>query len=413
MTPLVTGSHVAEYDTWLGSREFAQNPYPFYEQLRSVAPVFWSELWGCWLVTRYDDVALVLRDHKRFSSFGRVTNVLQRELPPAVLTEAQPLISHYSQGLINVDPPDHERLRRLVQQAFRPGTLERLRPRIQTVVDELLDCVQSAGQMEVVRDFAYPLPITVIAELLGIPPSSREDFKRWSGAILEFQAVPRIDGQAVLRSQKALLELREYFRGVFEERRRSPRQDLISDLVAIEEQGDKLTEEELLSTCVSILIGGHETTTSLLTSAVWLLLNHPDQLQQLRGESSLIAAAIEEFLRYESPFQRLGRVARENVSICGQSIQHGQTVLCLLGAANRDPQQFPDPDRFNIHRCPNRHVGFGHGIHFCIGAALARLEAPIAINTILTRFPRLILDSETVEWNMGVLRAIKTLPVRF
>lgn len=242
-------------DTRLASPEFAQNPYPLYEQLRSSSPVCWSELWGCWLVTRYEDVTLILRDHKRFSSVGRVTNVLQRELSPALLAEAEPLIAHYSKGLINVDPPDHERLRRLVQQAFRPSTLERLRPRIQAVIDELLDCVQSAGQMEMVRDFAYPLPITVIAELLGIPPASRGDFKRWSGAILEFQAVPRIDGQAVLRSQKALLELREYFRGIFEERRRSPRQDLISRFVALEEEGDKLTEEELLSTCVSILIG--------------------------------------------------------------------------------------------------------------------------------------------------------------
>ena len=250
-------------------------------------------------------------------------------------------------------------------------------------------------------------------ELLGIPPARRQDFKRWSGAILEFQAVPRAEAEVTLRSQKALLELRDYFRSVFAERRREPREDLISDLVAVEEQGDRLSEEELLSTCVSILIGGHETTTSLLTSAIWLLLNHPDQLRQLRETPALITGAVEESLRYESPFQRLGRVANEDVELANQRIHKGQTVLSLLGAANRDPEPFPDPDRFDIRRAPARNLAFGHGIHFCLGAALARLEASIAIPTVLCRLPRLELDTQDVQWNMGVLRALKALPVRF
>ena len=402
-----------EFDSLLGSPDFARNPYPVYHRLRSTAPVFRSELWGCWLLTRYDHVAAVMQDHQRFSSMGRVTNVLQHELPPPLLAQAQPLVSHYSKGLINVDPPDHTRLRRLAQKAFLPRTLERLRPRVEGIVNELLDKVNPAGQMDFVRDVAYPLPITVIAELLGVPAEHRDDLKRWSGAILEFQAKPRVDAQIVLHSQQALLELREFFRGVFAQRRREPREDLISDLVAVEEQGDRLSEEELLSTCVSILIGGHETTTSLLSSAIWLLLTHPGQWQKLRETPSLITGAVEEFLRYESPFQRLTRVAGEDVEVAGQTIRKGQTALCLLGAANRDPGQFPDPDRLDIERTPNRHVAFAHGIHFCLGAGLARLEAPIAINTVLRRLPGLQLKTGAMEWNMGVLRALKALPVTF
>ncbi len=402
-----------EFDRLLGSPDFVRNPYPVYDRLRSSAPVFWSELWGCWLLTRYDQVVAVMQDNQRFSSMGRVTNVLQRELPAPVLAQAQPLISHYSKGLINVDPPDHTRLRRLAQKAFLPRTLERLRPRVEGIVNELLDKVTAAGQMDFVRDVAYPLPITVIAELLGVPAEHRDDLKRWSGTILEFQAKPRIDAQTVLHSQRALLDLREYFRGVFSERRREPREDLISELVAVEEQGDRLSEEELLSTCVSILIGGHETTTSLLSSAIWLLLNHPGQLQKLRETPSLITGAVEEFLRHESPFQRLTRVAGEDVDIAGQTIRKGQTALCLLGAANRDPAQFPDPNCFDIERTPNRHVAFAHGIHFCLGAGLARLEAPIAINTVLCRLPNLRLKTDAPEWSMGVLRALKALPVAF
>ena len=403
----------AEVDRRLASHEFSQNPYALYHWLRARAPVCWSELWGCWLLTRHDHVTAVLQDPTRFSSVGRVTNVLRRELPPPVLTLARPLIDHYSKGLINVDPPDHTRLRRLAQKTFLPRTLERLRPRIEVIVSELLDAVEPAGRMEVVRDLAYPLPITVIAELLGIPPARRQDFKRWSGAILEFQAVPRAGVEVTLRSQKALLELRDYFCGVFAERRRQPREDLISDLVAVEEQGDRLSEEELFSTCVSILIGGHETTTSLLTSAIWLLLTYPDQLRLLRETPALITGAVEEFLRYESPFQRLGRVANEDLDLANQRIQKGQTVLSLLGAANRDPEAFADPDRLDIRRAPTRHLAFGHGIHFCLGAGLARLEAPIAIQAVLRRLPRLELDTLEVQWNMGVLRALKALPVRF
>jgi hypothetical protein len=402
-----------DLDLLLKSPEFAQNPYPIYDQLRSADPVRWTELWGCWLLTTYEDVVAVLQDHQRFSSRGRVTNVLQRELQPSVLAEAHPLIDHYSKGLINVDPPDHTRMRRLAQKTFLPCTLERLRPRVEEIVNDLIDEFEPTGKMDVVRDFAYPLPITVIAELLGVPAADRDNLKHWSGAILEFQAVPRTDAEVVLRSQKALLELRDYFRGVFAQRRRKPEQDLISELLAVEEQGDHLTEEELLSTCVSILIGGHETTTSLLSSAVWLFINHPDLLARARQAPTSMNSALEEVLRFESPFQRLTRVAKEDVEIRGQKIRQGQTVMGLLGAANRDPAQFPDPARFDIERSPNRHVAFAHGIHFCLGAGLARLEAPIALNILFRRLPGLRLENRDIEWSMGVLRALRHLEIAF
>jgi cytochrome P450 len=403
----------SKLDLYVKSREFAQNPYPVYDELRSSQPVCWTEVWGCWVLSRYDDIVAVLQGHERFSSMGRVTNVLQRELSQPFLERAQPLIDHYSKGLINVDPPDHTRLRRLAQKTFLPRTLERLRPRVEKIANELIDAVEPSGKMDVVRDFAYPLPITVIAELLGVPASDRENLKHWSGAILEFQAVPRTDGEIVLRSQKALLELREYFRGIFAERRRNPQEDLISEMVAVEEQGDRLTEEELLATCVSILIGGHETTTSLLSSAVWLFLNHPDQLATLRRVQGAMSCAVEEVLRFESPFQRLTRVAMEDMEICGQKIARGQTVMCLLGAANRDPAQFPEPKYFDSERVPNRHVAFAYGIHFCLGAGLARLEAPIALNALFRRLPALRLETLDVEWSMGVLRALRDLRVVF
>jgi hypothetical protein len=402
-----------DLDLLLKSREFVQNPYPIYDQLRSADPVRWTELWGCWLLTTYEDVVAVLQDHQRFSSRGRVTNVLQRELQPSALAEAHPLIDHYSKGLINVDPPDHTRMRRLAQKTFLPRTLERLRPRVEEIVNDLIDEFEPTGKMDVVRDFAYPLPITVIAELLGVPAADRDNLKHWSGAILEFQAVPRTDAEVVLRSQKALLELRDYFRGVFAQRRRKPEQDLISELLAVEEQGDHLTEEELLSTCVSILIGGHETTTSLLSSAVWLFINHPDLLARARQAPASMSGAVEEVLRFESPFQRLTRVAKEDVEIRGQKIRQGQTVMGLLGAANRDPAQFPDPARFDIERSPNRHVAFAHGIHFCLGAGLARLEAPIALNILFRRLPGLRLENRDIEWSMGVLRALRHLEIAF
>lgn len=404
---------MSKFDHLLLSPQFSHNPYPIYHLLRSEDPVYWSDAWGCWILTRYDDVVSTLHNPQLFSSFGRVTGIIQQELPEPLLEKIQPLIDHYSRGLINVDPPDHTRLRQLVHKAFTPRTIEKLRSHIQEIVDGLLDEVQDTGEMEVVRNLAYPLPVTVIAELMGVPVKERDRFKRWSGTIIEFQATPRPTPEVILRSQQALLELREYFRGIFAQRRRQPQEDLISKLVLVEEEGDKLTEEELLSTCVSILIGGHETTTNLIASGLLLLLQHPGEMQKLKDNPSLITTSVEEFLRYEGPFQRNGRIVQEDVELGGKQLRKRQRVTQLLGAANRDPAQFPDPDRLDIQRHPNRHVSFGYGPHFCVGAALARLEAPIAINTVLRRMPHLRLETEDIDWWDTVFRGPKAVRVSF
>jgi cytochrome P450 len=301
----------------------------------------------------------------------------------------------------------------LVHKAFTPRVIERLRAHIQEIVDQLLDRVAAVGRMEVVQDLAYLLPVTVIAELMGVPPEDRDRFKFWSGRIVEFMATPRPTPEVMLRSQNALLELREYFRRIFAERRQAPREDLISALVRVEEAGDKLTEEELLSTCVTILIGGHETTTNLIASGLLALLQHVDELEKLKANPDLIGPAVEEFLRYEGPFQRNRRIATRDISLDGQEIKKGDLVVQFLGAANRDPAQFSDPDRLDIERSPNKHVAFGYGVHFCLGAALARLEAPVAINTVLRRMPNLQLAADTFEWQNTVFRGLKALPVKF
>ena len=402
-----------QFDHFLNSPEFGQNPYPLYEQLRAKAPIYWSEAWGCWLLTRYNDVVETLRDHRRFSSMGRLTSVMEQALPEPLLEQLQPLIRHYSTGLINVDPPDHTRLRVLVHKAFSPRVIERLRSHVQDIVNELLDRVEGARRMDVVQDLAYLLPVTVIAGMMGVPKEDRDKFKFWSGKIVEFMATPRPAPQVMLSSQAALLSLREYFRDIFANRRQEPQEDLISALVAVEEAGDKLTEEELLSTCVTILIGGHETTTNLIASGLLALLQHPAQLEKLKNKPDLIGPAVEEFLRYEGPFQRNRRIAAENVLLDGHQIKKGDLVVQFLGAANRDPAQFAHPDLLDIERSPNRHVAFGYGVHFCLGAALARLEAPIAINTTLHRWPNLRLAGDTLEWQNTVFRGLKALPVTF
>ncbi len=404
---------MSELDDLLQTAEFEQNPYPVYHELRERDPVYWSDLWGCWVLTRYDDVVSTMQDFKRFSSKGRFTRVIEGELPEPVLEKIAPLIRHYSTGLINVDPPDHTRMRALVHKAFSPRVLERLRSHIQEITDELLDEVQPRGEMEVIREFAYPLPVIVIAELMGVPQEDRDRLKGWSGRIIEFMATPRPSAEVMLRSQEALLELREYFRGIYDQRRKEPREDLIGNLVEVEEAGDKLTEEELLSTCVTILIGGHETTTNLISSGLYALLQHPDALLRLKRNPSLIETAVEEFLRYEGPFQRNRRVVMEDLDLRGKRIQKGQLVLQFVGAANRDPEEFPDPDRLDIERQPNRHVAFGYGVHYCLGAALSRIEAPIAINTILNRMPDLKLATDAVTWNNAVFRGLEALPVVF
>ncbi|MCY7419256.1 MAG: cytochrome P450 [Chloroflexi bacterium] len=411
------GAHpdTARLDALIAAPEVAQDPYPAYRALQAEAPVHWSAAWNAWVVAGYDDCISALRDHARFSSAGRLLELLDG-LPPELQATAAPIREHFStRGLIHVDPPDHQRLRSLISKAFSPRVIEAMRPRIEVIVEGLLDQVVDRGEMEVVADLAYPLPAIVIAELLGAPPEDRDRFRRWSDEIVAFQGTGRAIPEAVPRSASGITEMRAYLAELFEERRRTPHDDLLGNLVAVELEGQRLTTDELYSTCVTFLIGGHETTTSLIANGVWTLLRHPAQLAALREDPSLMGSAIEEILRFESPIQRTFRRVAQDTEFGGRSLRAGQIAIQLLGAANRDPEHFDEPDSFDIRRSPNRHIAFGSGIHFCIGAPLARLEATIALSAVLRRFPDLELATPAVTWQSekALFRCVSSLPVRF
>ena len=410
----MTAARAADLDQLLLAPEFIADPYPAYQQLRAEDPVHWCEPWGCWLLTRYSDVLTSLRDPLHFRNHGRFRPILEN-LPPAIRAEVAPLEQHFEQGLLNVDPPDHTRMRALISQAFTPRVVQDLVPAIQELVDTHLDAVQAQGHMDVIRDLAFPLPVIVVARLLGVPAADRDQYKDWSTASVAFQATARTTPEIIQCSQTALLAMRAYLREIAAQRRRAPQRDLLSALVAAEEQGERLSEGELLSTAVTLLIAGHETTTNLIATGLLNLLRHPEQRALLQQDPTLISTAVEELLRYDSPLQRNRRMVGQDLEFGGKPLQRGQLVLQLLGAANRDPAQFPAPDRLNLRRTPNPHLAFGRGIHFCLGAPLARLEAPLALGTLLRRFPRLHLATEQLDWwaEHGMFRGLRTLPVTF
>ena len=400
-------------DKLLTSPNFVQDPYPVYRELHATAPVYWCEPWGAWLLTGYDDVMTTSQSPDVFANQGRMEALL-RHLPTETWDELAPLREHFSSGLMHSDPPDHTRLRLLVSKAFSPRVIEAMRTRIQGVVDSLLDSVQAVSKMDVISDLAFPLPATVISELLGIPVEDREQFSYWAKAITSIQGTGQAKADVALRAQENLLEVRQYFSEIFAQRRREPQDDLISALVRAEEQGDKLNEAELVSTCTTLLLAGHETTTCLIANGILTLLKLPDQLDELRSNPSLLPSAIDEVLRYETPLQRVHKLVAKEAQIRGTKIKKGQMVLQMLGAANRDPAYFPDPDRFDIRRNGTRNFAFGHGIHFCLGALLARLEGEIAIRTVIERLPKLRLDTKTVSWAAGTyFRIPVSAPVFF
>ncbi len=401
-----------QFDSDLLTPEFFADPYPFYHRLRGESPVYWSERLQAWLLTRYAEVKPALND-PRLNSGDRISAIMRR-LPKTVQLEMQPLHRHMTKMMSFTDPPDHTRLRTLVGQAFTPRTVANLRPKIQMIVDDLLDAVENNGQMDLVQDFAFHLPAIVICEMLGIPKQDRETFKQWSNNIVGFVSAGEVTPEKAERAQQSMWSLTNYFHDLVQKRRQDPQADLISALVAAEEQGDKLTEAELLSMGVLLFFAGFETTEGLIGNGLLALMRNPFQLQRLRDTPSLIATAVEEFLRYDNSVQRQSRVASEDLEMGGQQICQGQYVILFIGAANRDPALFDDPDRLDICRQENPHIAFGYGIHFCVGAPLARLEGQIAISTILRRMPHLQLAIETVEWErLLALRKLKSLPVHF
>ena len=394
--------------------EFLTNPYPFYERLRSLSPVLRApgavEL-GAWIVTSHSACSTALRS-KQFGKEG------QKVLPPEKLAmiplERLDLVDRRRNNMLFRDPPDHTRLRGLVSQAFTPRTIERLRPHIGEIAEHLLDDAQKRGSMDLIADFAFPLPIIVIAELLGVPPEERDRFKTWSNQLIVGLS-PLAQQEDFVRIAKAIGELDDYLSGVIAERRRAPRQDLISELIQAQEAGDQLSQDEMVATCRLLLTAGHETTVNLIGNGTLALLRHPEEWARLRADTGLLPGAIEELLRYDSPVQMTLRFTLEDTQLGNQAVSRGDLLMVLTGAANHDPEHYAEPARLDVTReNAHSHLAFGAGIHYCLGASLARLEGQIAIGGLLRRMPGLQVAAEPLEWRKNpVLRGLKSLPVTF
>jgi cytochrome P450 PksS len=391
----------------ISSPLFKADPYSFYAQLRAEHPVFPVRLpdgQTAWLITRYDDALSALKD-RRFSKDK--LNAGQKQ--PWIPAYFKPL----ARNMLDLDDPDHARLRGLVHKAFTPKMIESMRQGIESLTEKLLDAAQARGRMDLVRDYALPLPTAIIAQMLGVPAGERPKFHRWSSAIVSSQSSK---WGAVWAIPHAFAFLR-YIRKLISLRRNHPQNDLTSALAQAEEARDKLNGDELLSMIFLLLIAGHETTVNLIANSALALLRHPDQMEKLRCDPSLIEPAVEELLRFEGPVETATeRYALEDVLISGSTIPRGALVYVVLASANRDERQFENPDRLDITRQNNRHLAFGQGIHYCLGAPLARLETQIAINALLRRSPHLQLEVPVTEvrWKKGlVLRGLESLPVRF
>lgn len=372
------------------------DPYPVYHWLRDYDPVHWSDGFNGWVLTRYRDVLAALRD-VRLRSFGRIESYM-RGLPQEEWEAAQPLYRHYMTWMVNLDPPDHTRLRTLINKAFTPRVVESLREYIESTCCELIDAAIARGHMDVMSQLACPLPALVIARMLGVPAEEREQFQNWSREISAFTGTGQPEVEKLRSAQRSMRAMTEYVTQLAAQRRQSPQADLLSELVKVEEQGNRLNEHELAGMCVFLLVAGHETTTGLIGNGMAALFQYPDQLEKLCREPGLIASAVEEFLRYESPLQHQVRVAGEDFVMEGRTIRQGQRIVLFLGAANRDEEQFPQPDQLDIARENNRHLAFGYGPHFCVGAPLARLEGKIAFDLLLKALPGMRLKNASIAW---------------
>jgi cytochrome P450 len=403
----MSASDTLEFNPFLP--EVHEDPYPLYHRLRAEDPVHRSPL-GFWVLTRHADVLAVLRD-PRMSRDPRRSQRVEQLRASAELDELL-AAEEAAPSMLFVDPPDHTRLRTLVNKAFTPGAVERLRPRVEAIVAELLDRVAGAGAMDVVEDLAYPLPVTVICELFGVPEADRDRFRAWSRGLVHLLD-PLVASDALERALRARLALRGYLRELIADRRAHPTGDLLTALIAAEDQGHQLSEDELVSMCVLLLVAGHETTVNLIANGLLALVRDPGARARLQADPALAGSAVEELLRYDSPVQFTSRHALTDLDVGGRHIRAGETVVAVLGAANRDPAQFPDPDRLDLARKPNRHLAFGGGIHFCLGAPLARMEAAIAIPALLARLPGLELAGPPVRRDTVTLRGLTSLPVTF
>src|SRR6266567_797519 len=390
---------------------FKANPFPFYAQLRAEAPVFPVKLptkQRAWLITRYDDVLNVLKD-ERFAKDCRnaMTPEQLKKLP-----WMPPMFKPLEHNMIDLDSPDHTRLRALVHKAFTPRLIEQMRDQIQALTNELLERAEPNGGMDLIADFALPLPLTMIGRILGVPAEDNQKFHRWSKTLISagtnmkyFVLIPTI------------MRFMGYLKKLVKERRAHPKDDLVTALVQAKDGSDQLSDDEILAMIFLLLIAGHETTVNLIGSGTLALLEHPDQLAKLRSEPALIKTAIEELVRFVCPLEMATeRYAREEITIAETTIPRGELVMAVIGSANRDANYFDNPDALDITRKNNKHLAFGHGVHFCLGASLARLEGQIAISTLIQRMPNLRLSSapDQLRWRgTFVLRGLEALPVSF
>jgi cytochrome P450 len=408
ITATIRANSIAPVD--VTSATFKANPFPFYAQLRAEAPVFPVTLMKqrAWLITRYDDVLNVLKDERFAKDRRNAMTPEQLKKSPWVPSIFKPL----ERNMLDLDSPDHTRLRALVHKAFTPRMVEQMRDQIQNLANQLLDSVEPKGSMDLIADFALPLPLTVIGQILGVPAEDNPKFHRWSKTLISagtnrnlFVLIPNI--MAFMRYLKKLIKGRRAY----------PKDDLITALVQAKDGSDQLSEDEILAMIFLLLVAGHETTVNLIGSGTLALLEHPEQLEMLRSEPTLIKSAIEELLRFVCPVEMATeRYAREDITIAGTTIPRGELVMAVIGSANRDAHYFDNPDSLDLTRKNNKHLAFGHGIHFCLGAPLARLEGQIAINTLIQRMPnlRLSISPNQIRWRgTFALRGLEALPVSF
>lgn len=391
--------------------EVIADPYPLLRQLQAEDPVHRSRVLESWVLTRYGHVKAALNDRRL--SADRITPFLNHQggNEGDQVRELGRLVGMWA---VFTDPPKHTQLRGLMNRAFTSREVESLRPRIQEIVNGLIDRLQDRGQIDLIRDFAYPLPVIVIAEMIGVPKEDRERFKTWSDDLASFIGSAVATPDKYERAGRSAAEMSEYFRRMVAARRVAPQDDIMSGLIAAEERGQVLSEDELVATCILLLFAGHETTTNLIGNGVLALFRNRDELEAWRQDSSLTESAVEELLRYDGPTPAMVRIAVEDLEVEGRRIRRGDRIFLMINAANRDPQQFRDSDRLDLRREDNRHLAFGYGIHFCIGAPLARLEAQLAIPTLLRRLPDLQLATKSLEWiDSLIFRGVRSLPVSF
>lgn len=396
----------------LVSTEIFYNPHPLYHMLRYSEPVHFSKVLNAWVLTQYEDVIAAFKDPRLSNAMRRTVGTAQ--LAPALREKMEPIDRFLLLWVLNLDDPEHHRLRVLLSKAFTPKTMDAMRPKIEQITNELIDAVRFDGNLECISQLAHPLPVRVIADMFGIPDEERDLLAGWSKHISTFFEIGPAKVEVLENMNHTVAEMTEYLRGVVDENRSHPKDNVLGLLIRAEEQTHVLTEDQLLATCIMILFAGHDSTVNLIGSGLLSLLRNPDQMERLMKDPSLISTAVDEFLRYESPVMRHDRVAKEDFVLHGNQIKRGQRIVLGIGAANRDPARYPNPDILDIGRKNNRHLTFGYGPHGCLGAALACTQAEVALMTALQRLPNLRLGEAPPHWREHFnFRGLRSLNLAF